>query len=105
MIRPNKKQKALGRGNGWDGMALERGYDYFQDDQLIYIARIDDMMVFESDDDASEQANRDGIPTIHLTQRQYDKLIENTNESGVSYNNIVDCEENRKFLRDYKIIK
>ena len=54
--------------NGWLEEDAKRGYSIFTSDYgngATHIERIDDMMVFDSDSEAAEQAEKDGIKIIH----------------------------------------
>ncbi len=69
-----------------------RGYGVFTSDYgngATHIERIDIMEVFESDAEAAEQAEKDGIKIIHD--------IELPEEHQAAY---IDTPENRKLLKD-----
>ena len=69
-----------------------RGYSIFTSDYgngATHIERIDIMNVFESDAEAAEQAEKDGIKIIHD--------IELPEEHQAAY---IDTPENRKLLKD-----
>ena len=93
-IRPNEEQRQLGIENGWDGIELERGYGVFNDGDFDYIAKIDDMGVFDSDLDAVKQAKRDGYKFLKLTKKD----IRDCMTDSITQFNGLDTEENRDYL-------
>lgn len=56
--------------DGWGADLVNKGYDIFSFDGMgIYeISRIDDVNAFETDDDAVEQAIKDGIKIIPVEE-------------------------------------
>lgn len=77
---------------GWKEEDARRGYSVFTSDYgngATHIERIDDMDAFESDAEAVEQAERDGIKIIHD--------IELPEEHQAAY---IDIPENRELLKD-----
>lgn len=93
-IRPNEEQRQLGIENGWDGIELERGYGVFNDGDFDYIAKIDDMGVFDSDLDAVKQAKRDGYKFLKLTKKD----LRDCMTDSITQFNVLDTEENRDYL-------
>ena len=81
--------------DGWTREDAERGYGIFTSDYgngATHIQRLDDMMVFESDEEAAEQAEKDGIKIIH--DMEFD------DENSAAY---LDTPENRELLKDLVI--
>lgn len=77
---------------GWCEADAHRGYSVFTSDfgnGALHIERIDEMGVFESDDDAAEQAERDGI-----------RIIKDMKFSEGHCANYIDTPENRELLKD-----
>lgn len=101
-IRPTANQLKVGRECGWSGEELERGYGVFQDsdNEPEYIARIDDMGTFESDEEAAKQATKDGYQLLsrsfvgHEVAEQY----------GLLTCNWLDTPHNRLLVSKYKDI-
>lgn len=80
---------------GWSEEDAKRGYAIFTSDYgngASHIERIDDMMVFDSDSEAAEQAEKDGIKIIH------DMTF--PDEHCASY---IDTPENRELLKSLAI--
>lgn len=76
--------------NGFSIEDAERGYGIFTSDYgngAEHIERLDCMMAFESDGEAAEQAEKDGIKIIH--DMEFD------DENSAAY---IDTPENRKLL-------
>lgn len=81
--------------NGFSREDAEKGYGVFTSDYgngATHIERLDCMMVFNSDEEASEQAEKDGIKIIH--DMEFD------DENSAYY---IDTPENRKLLKDLVI--
>lgn len=77
---------------GWAEEDARKGYSIFTSDYgngATHIEKIDDMDAFESDDEAAEQAERDGIKIIHD--------LELPEEHRAAY---IDTPENRELLKD-----
>lgn len=77
---------------GWAEEDARKGYSIFTSDYgngATHIEKIDAMDAFESDDEAAEQAERDGIKIIHD--------IELPEEHRAAY---IDTPENRKLLAE-----
>lgn len=72
-----------------------RGYDIFDFDGtgMLEIEKIDEMNVFDSDDDAVEQAIKDGIKIIPI-----DELPENFDRRYLGW---IDTPENRQRIKEY----
>lgn len=73
----------------------ERGYGIFTSDYgngAEHIERLDCMMAFESDGEAAEQAEKDGIKIIH--DMEFD------DENSAAY---IDTTKNRELLKDLVI--
>jgi len=96
-IRPNEEQIRIGEENGWTGFELVHGYGVFQDaeNSPLYIARIDDMEVFDGDAEAMEQAIKDGFSRFELTDVQRDYILKETHALPET---IIDCAENHEIL-------
>lgn len=76
--------------NGFSREDAERGYGIFTSDYgngAEHIERLDCMMIFNSDAEAAEQAEKDGIKIIH--DMEFD------DENSAAY---IDTPENRKLL-------
>ena len=76
--------------SGFTREDAERGYGIFTSDYgngAEHIQRLDCMMVFETDGEAAEQAEKDGIKIIH--DMKFD------DENSAAY---IDTPENRKLL-------
>lgn len=81
--------------NGFSIEDAERGYGIFTSDYgngAEHIERLDCMMAFESDGEAAEQAEKDGIKIIH--DMEFD------DENSAAY---IDTPENRGLLKDLTI--
>lgn len=79
----------------WSLEDARRGYSIFTSDfgnGASHIERIDEMGVFESDDEAAEQAERDGIKIIR------DMLFSEEHRA-----NYIDTPENRELLKELAI--
>lgn len=77
--------------NGWNEEDARRGYAIFVSDYgngAEHIEKIDIMDVFEDDEEAAEQAEKDGIKIIHD--------IELPEEHQAAY---IDTPENRELLK------
>ena len=100
-VRPNEKQREAGEDWDWGEFEVDHGYGVFQDgeDEPAYIAKIDDMGVFENDEAAMEQAIKDGFKRFELNDAQIEWVKENTN---ADYMTIIDCESNHKILDGVK---
>jgi hypothetical protein len=94
-IRPTPEQVQAGKDGGWDGFELKHGYGIFDEYGFEIIERIDDMDVFDGDDEAEEQAKRDGFKFIDLTDKQKQTLIDKYEFLNPA---LIDTEENRKLL-------
>lgn len=96
-VRPNEEQIERGEENGWTGFELAHGYGVFQDDENspLYIARIDDMEVFDGDAEAMEQAIKDGFSRFELSDVQRDYIMKETHALPET---IIDCAENHEIL-------
>lgn len=80
---------------GWSEEDAHRGYSIFESDfgnGATHIERIDEMDVFESDDEAAKQAEKDGI-----------KIIRDMKFSEEHYANYIDTLKNRELLKDLAI--
>lgn len=89
-ITPDMIREAI--KDGFSEEDANRGYGVFTSDYgngATHIERIDIMEVFESDAEAAEQAEKDGIKIIHD--------IELPEEHQAAY---IDTPENRKLLKD-----
>lgn len=81
--------------NGWTREDAERGYAIFTSDYgngATHIQKLDDMDVFEDDEEAAKQAEKDGIKLIH--DMKFD------DENTAAY---IDIPENRELLKDLAI--
>lgn len=81
--------------NGWTREDAERGYAIFTSDYgngATHIQKLDDMDVFEDDEEAAKQAEKDGIKLIH--DMKFD------DENTAAY---IDTPENRELLKDLAI--
>lgn len=78
----------------WGAELVNKGYDIFSFNgwDLYEISRIDDVMAFDSDDDATEQAIKDGIKIIPV-----EELPETF---GRRYLGWIDTPENRKKIAE-----
>jgi len=80
---------------GWDETDARRGYAIFISEfgnGAEHIERIDEMGVFDSDEEAAMQAEKDGIALIH------DMKFE-----GCDFQYYIDTPENRELLKDLVI--
>lgn len=79
---------------GWSEEDAKRGYGVFSSPDVgngaTHIERIDEMDVFESDDDAAIQAEKDGF-----------KIIRDINFPMHAYANYLDTPENRELLKEF----
>ena len=78
------------KNGGFTREDAERGYGIFTSDfgnGAKHIERLDCMMIFNSDAEAAEQAEKDGIKIIH--DMEFD------DENSAAY---IDTQENRKLL-------
>ena len=81
--------------DGWTREDAERGYAIFTSDYgngAEHIQKLDDMDVFEDDEEAAKQAEKDGIKLIH--DMKFD------DENTAAY---IDTPENRELLKDLAI--
>lgn len=81
--------------NGWSRNDAENGYAIFTSDYgngAEHIQKIDSMDVFEDDDEAAAQAEKDGIKIIHD--------MKFSEENMAAY---IDTPENRKLLESIAI--
>ena len=81
--------------DGWTREDAERGYAIFTSDYgngAEHIQKLDYMDVFEDDEEAAKQAEKDGIKLIH--DMKFD------DESTAAY---IDTPENRELLKDLAI--
>ena len=97
--RSTAAQKRLGEKGGWDVFECERGYGIFNDgcngnDGIDYIARIDEMGVFDGDASAAKQAKKDGLKFMALSksQKEYVRGLD------VAPCAVLDTKRNRKTL-------
>lgn len=100
--RPTAEQIIDGVENGWDFEDVCRGYIESTNDFLpnvLTIQRIDDMMVFESDEDAAIQAEKDGIKLIAKNKLHFSK------DDDARHYRYIDTVENRKLLQEAGILK
>ena len=76
-------------------MAKEKGYDIFDFDGtgMLEIEKIDEENVFTDDEEAVEQAIKDGIKIIPI-----EELPENFDRRYLGW---IDTEENRKRIAEY----
>ena len=81
----------------WGVDICNKGYDIFDYDGtgLLELCKIDEICAFESDYDASIQAERDGIKIIPESE------LPNDMPFGMEYHRWIDTEENRKNLIAY----
>lgn len=81
--------------DNWGVELCNKGYDIFDFDctGLLEINRIDDIMAFSSDDEAVEQAIKDGIKIIPI-----EELPENFDRKYLGW---IDTIENRKNIEEY----
>ena len=100
-IRPDADDIENGFDNGWDFKEICKGYAEFADgyNESIVICRLDDMMIFDSDYDATLQAKKDGYQFLEVGK---DIIFpkEMLNEE-IEYRNYIDTPENRKILNEY----
>lgn len=78
---------------GWSEEDAHRGYSVFISDfgnGATHIERIDEMDVFDSDDEAAMQAEKDGI-----------KIIRDLKFQSGHVANYIDTPENRELLREF----
>lgn len=81
--------------NGFTREDAERGYGVFTSDYgngAEHIQRLDCMMIFDSDDEAAKQAEKDGIKIIH--DMEFD------DENAAAY---IDTPENRELLKNLSL--
>lgn len=100
--RPTAEQIIDGVENGWDFEDVCRGYIESTNDFLpnvLTIQRIDDMMVFGSDEDAAIQAEKDGIKLIAKNKLHFSK------DDDARHYRYIDTVENRKLLQEAGILK
>lgn len=100
--RPTAEQIIDGVENGWDFEDVCRGYIESTNDFLpnvLTIQRIDDMMVFGSDEDAAIQAEKDGIKLISKNKLHFSK------DDDARHYRYIDTVENRKLLQEAGILK
>lgn len=80
------------------GEGSDKGYAIFESDNLpeglLHIERIDDLNMFNSDFDAADQAEKDGIKLIPQS--------EIPNEYPINAYRYLDTPENREILNKYK---
>lgn len=76
------------------GEGGDRGYGIFQssDTDVLHIQRIDDLMAYDSDLEAAEQAEKDGVKLIHDIRIPKGSIIWPLNDT------CIDTPENRKQL-------
>lgn len=81
--------------DGWSADVCNKGYDIFDYDGtgMLEINRIDDVFAFESDEDAVEQAIKDGVKMIPI-----EELPENFDRRYLGW---IDTEENRNAIKNY----
>ena len=90
MKKITEEMIALAIKNGFSREDAEKGYGVFISDYgngATHIERLDCMMVFDTDSEAAEQAEKDGIKIIH--DMEFD------DENSAAY---IDTQENRKLL-------
>lgn len=79
----------------WGIEDCNKGYSIFDYDNtgMLHIEKIDDVAAFESDDEATKQAIKDGIKIIPI-----EELPENFDEKYLGW---IDTEENKKAIKEY----
>lgn len=85
----------ISRNEGWTLEQVTRGYEIFSSDYMNgaeHIERLDCVMIFETDREASEQAEKDGIKIIH------DLPLLPTHED---FGYFIDTIENRKIIKEH----
>ena len=91
----NDKETVAEIVNAWGVENCNKGYTIFDfsGTGMLEINRIDDVYAFESDDEATEQAIKDGIKIIPIEElpKNFDR----------KYFGWIDTEENRKAILDY----
>lgn len=100
--RPTAEQIVDGVENGWDFEDVCRGYIESTNDFLpnvLTIQRIDDMMVFASDEDAAIQAEKDGIKLIAKNELHFSR------DDDAKHYRYIDTAENRRLLQEAGYIK
>ena len=82
----------------WGVDAVNKGYDIFDfgGEGILEIERIDELQVFDSDREATEQAIKDGVKIIPI-----DELPKELAEQNLNYLGWIDTPENRKALKEY----
>lgn len=81
----------------WGAENCNKGYEVFDYDGtgLLELCKIDDVDAFETDEQASVEAKKDGIKIIPKEELPEDM------PDGMEYHQWVDTEENRKNLFEY----
>lgn len=81
----------------WGADVCNRGYDIFDYDGtgLLEICKIDDVDAFDSDYDASIQAEKDGIKIIPENELPEEMYFD------MEYHRWIDTEENRRKIIEY----
>lgn len=90
-MKPTEDQIATGIEFGWSKKEAETGYGIFTSDYgngATHIEKIDVMGTFESDDEAAEQAEKDGV-----------KIIRDLELPEGHQANYIDTPENRELLK------
>ena len=79
----------------WSDEDVSKGYAVFDFDGtgMLEINRIDAIMAFDSDEEAVEQAKRDGVKIIPI-----EELPENFDRKYLGW---IDTSENRKKIKEY----
>ena len=77
------------------GQGGDRGYAIFtcSDTDVLHIERIDELMIYDSDREAAEQAEKDGIKLIHDISIPKDSVLWGYERT------FIDTPENREQLR------
>lgn len=103
--RPTAEQIAVGLEDGWNYDVALKGYsDSSNDDidlRLSTIERIDVMEVFDSNFEAAEQAEKDGIKLIPENELNFNKYKGDL----YSLHRYIDNEENRTVLKELGFIR
>lgn len=102
-IRPTAEQMEDGLMEGWSFEQITRGYGISTDSKLPngleIITKIDDMMTFESDEQAAQQAWKDGIK--HIKSLDYKFGYEPDSVLSRCSSIIIDNENNRNILKEH----
>lgn len=98
-IRPDAEQIRAGLENGWEPEEVVKGYTIGENGECtkgeLSVMKIDDMQLFDSDIEAAEQAQKDGVKLISSKELRFGR------DNDMRHYRYIDTPENRKLLAEY----